>query len=156
MTSISGDNHLSIIVYNQIGNCVTLSRLKPFISLLYLAPLTLVISILPITGVLRRHILLALDVSRQDDWANKVWWNWSGSWILCAGPFGRWFTGILLGLVKLRNNRPRMAPLAASPGYLIEEPHTRVIITTILALLMSIFVLVSRYCCFAGSSLPSC
>jgi palmitoyltransferase len=140
--SSSGDNELFLMTYNQIGNCVTLSRLNAFISLLYLAPLTFVISISPIVGVLRHQIPLALDISRQDDWANKVWWNWSGSWILCAGPWGRWFVGFLLGVVKLRHNRPH---LASSPGYLIEEPHIRVILTITLALLLSIFALVSGY-----------
>ncbi|KAF8817488.1 hypothetical protein BYT27DRAFT_7227185 [Phlegmacium glaucopus] len=128
-----------------IGNCVTLSSLNAFISLLYLAPLTFVISILPIIGLLRRHILLALDVSRQDEWANKVWWNWSGSWILCAGPFGRWFVGILLGFVKLRDNRRHMRSLEASPGYFVEEPYIQVFVTAILALLLSMFALALAY-----------
>ena len=100
--------------------------------------MTFAISILPIAGVLRRHILLALDVSQQDDWANRVWWNWFGSWIFCAGPLGRWFVGILLGVVKLRDSRPRLT----YPGYLIEEPHIRVIVTATLAFLLSMFALV--------------
>lgn len=104
--------------------------------------------------MLGHHILVALDVSRKDDWVNKVWWNWSGSWIICAGPFGRWFIGILLGFVKFRDNRPRMGSPAASPGYLIEEPHIRVFVTAILALLLSTFALVSGYRRFVGLSLP--
>ncbi|KAF8159599.1 DHHC palmitoyltransferase-domain-containing protein [Crassisporium funariophilum] len=122
-----------------VGNCVTISRLKAFMSLLYLVPIAFAIGILPVTKILHGHIIQALLVSKEDEWANRIWWNWLGSWIVCAGPFGRWIVGTLLGFVRLREVRRPRNP--TSHGYLIEEPHLRVIITSILALLLSVFAL---------------
>jgi hypothetical protein len=103
---------------------------------------------MPIVGVLRRHILLALMFL-----GGTIGRTRSGGIGLvhgyCAGPWGRWFVGTLLGVVKLRDNRPRMT---SSPGYVIEEPHIRVIVSATLASLLSMFALVSGYHCFVALS----
>ncbi|PPQ91471.1 hypothetical protein CVT25_013728, partial [Psilocybe cyanescens] len=120
-----------------VGNCVTLSRLKAFMLLLYLIPLTFLISVLPIVKVLLTHIMWALRVSKGDEWASSVWWNWWGSWILCAGPFGRWIVGTILGYAVIKKTHERDSP--ALPGQLIVEPHLRVLITALFASLLSLF-----------------
>ncbi|KAF8871063.1 DHHC palmitoyltransferase-domain-containing protein [Gymnopilus junonius] len=69
-----------------LGNCVTLSKLKAFICLLCLLPVTFLVAIFPICRILITHALLALKTSHQNTWANEVWWDWWGSWVVCAGP----------------------------------------------------------------------
>jgi len=88
-----------------------------------------------------RHVLRALEVSRQDAWANEVWWNWTGSWVVCAGPFGRWVVGAVLGFIIMDHNRVRDEHPAL--GYLIEEPNLSVVLTAAFAFLLSLFALVS-------------
>ncbi|KIM44560.1 hypothetical protein M413DRAFT_67687 [Hebeloma cylindrosporum] len=120
-----------------VGNCVTLSKLKAFITFLFLVPSTFLVAVLPVAQILVKHIILALHVSKRDPWAAKTWWDWPGSWILCAGPFGRWIVGAILGFRLLSQNREQ----SQSPqlGYLIEQPHLRVVITAGFALLLSVF-----------------
>ncbi|KAF8967677.1 DHHC palmitoyltransferase-domain-containing protein [Flammula alnicola] len=123
-----------------VGNCVTLSKLKAFIYLLFLVPLAFSIAVFPVSKILVGHVISALNVSKQDEWANRIWWNWSGSWILCAGPFGRWIAGTILGFMILSRDRQREKDIL--PGYLIEEPHLRVTLTAGFALLLSVFAFV--------------
>ncbi|KAF9563931.1 hypothetical protein CPC08DRAFT_734637 [Agrocybe pediades] len=120
-----------------VGNCVTLPRLKAFHSLLLLVLVTFVICVLPIVKTLFEHIQLAITVSRGDDWANRVWWEWYGSWILCGGPFGRWIVGIVLGYIVMENSRASEGRVP--PGFLVEEPHLWVVLTAGFALLFSTF-----------------
>ncbi|KDR80592.1 hypothetical protein GALMADRAFT_222187 [Galerina marginata CBS 339.88] len=123
-----------------VGNCVTLSNLKAFVCLLYLVPFTFVIAILPVTRILAAHVLLAVRVSSEDEWATTMWWSWWGSWILCAGPFGRWVVGAILGYIAMKDEHHQDSPTL--PGHLIEEPHLRVILTAGFGCLLSIFAVV--------------
>jgi len=104
-------------------------------------PFAFFVGVLPVSVTLSEHIKSALNVSRQDQWANTVWWNWFGSWIICAGPFGRWIVGTAIGYMLIENNRIKEIPVPH--GYLIEEPHLQVIITAGVALLLSVFAIVS-------------
>ncbi|KAF8075035.1 DHHC palmitoyltransferase-domain-containing protein, partial [Lyophyllum atratum] len=80
-----------------LGNCVTTSRMKAFLTLLYATPVTFTFAAAPIAHVLQRHVSSALSVSKNDPWARKLWWDWYGSWIFFGGPFGRWIWGTVLG-----------------------------------------------------------
>lgn len=119
---------------------MTLSRLKAFMLLLYLVPLTFLVATLPIGQVLLGHVMCALKASKDDKWASYVWWNWWGSWILCAGPFGRWIVGTILGYAVIKGTNESPSPTL--PGQLIEEPHLRVLITAFFVSLLSIFAVV--------------
>lgn len=130
------------LYYFQVGNCITLSNLKAFCCMLFLLPITFAIAVLPVFHILLSHIVLALEVSRQSEWANRIWWSWPGSWVLCAGPFGRWIVGTILGFAILRNNRQESR--RDLPGYLIEEPHLRVVLTAGFVMLLSFFTIVGQ------------
>jgi len=95
------------------------------------------VAVLPVAQILARHIILALDASKQDEWVARIWWDWPGSWVVCAGPFGRWIVGAILGFWMLDQQRERRDPLP--PGHLIEQPHLRVIITAGFSFLLSVF-----------------
>lgn len=124
----------------QVGNCVTLSKLKAFVYLLCLLPVTFLIAVLPIGRILIVNALLALEASKQNEWVNQVWWDWWGSWIICAGPFGRWIVGTIFGYILLKENHRRESPTLH--GHLVEEPHLRVFITAGIVLLLSVFSVV--------------
>ncbi|KAJ7623488.1 DHHC palmitoyltransferase-domain-containing protein [Roridomyces roridus] len=117
-----------------VGNCVTKSRLKPFLALLILTPVVFLVSILPVYGPLLRNIALALKVSQSDPWAQRVWWDWYGSWIFVGGPPGRFAFGIVLGFWILRAERKPDVPL-------MEQPNLRLFVICALVLLFSLFTL---------------
>lgn len=110
--------------------------------MLVLLPVTFALAISPVFRILCSHIILALDVSRKNEWANRVWWDWIGSWVVCCGPVGRWPVGAILGFVIIGNNRPRDREII--PGYLIEEPHLSVFATAVIVLFLSCFCIVSN------------
>ncbi|PPQ79066.1 hypothetical protein CVT26_003971, partial [Gymnopilus dilepis] len=118
-----------------IGNCVTLPRLKAFVGLLCLLPITFCVAVFPVAKTLTGHVFLALKTSQESQWTNEVWWNWWGSWIICAGPFGRWIVGTLLGYALIQRNSCE----GQSSGCLIEEPHLRVITTAAIVFLLALF-----------------
>ncbi|KAF9480499.1 hypothetical protein BDN70DRAFT_607636 [Pholiota conissans] len=124
-----------------IGNCVTLYTLKGFCCMLFLLPVAFTVAALPIFKILLVHISSALDTSRRNEWANQIWWDWPGSWILCAGPFGRWVVGTILGFVIIKIDRQKSREDLLEPGYLIEEPHLRLILTVGFAMLLSLFTI---------------
>ncbi|KAH9479510.1 hypothetical protein JR316_0008104 [Psilocybe cubensis] len=111
--------------------------MKAFMLLLYLVPLAFLVGVLPIAKILIGHIRMALVMSKEDEWASYMWWNWWGSWLFCAGPFGRWIIGTILGYMVIKGKRQQ--PLPGYPGQLIEEPHLRVLMTAFFAALLSIF-----------------
>lgn len=126
----------------QVGNCITIPRLKIFLCLLSLTPIAFAIGVFPITRVLWHHVLFAFSVSRNDPWANQLWWNWRGSWIVGGGPIGRWMWGIVLGFRILKATRDA----TVSSVHLIEQPHLRVVGTAIFGLALSLFSAVSSTC----------
>ncbi|EPQ56594.1 hypothetical protein GLOTRDRAFT_40670, partial [Gloeophyllum trabeum ATCC 11539] len=116
-----------------LGNCVTLFRIKAFLSLLYLTPITTFLGLYPILPLLRQHILLALSVSQEDPWARQAWWDWWGSWILVCGPLGKVPVGIVLGFRVLQTHR--------LPGGIVEQPHLRLVLVAFGGVLLSVFTL---------------
>lgn len=122
-----------------IGNCVTLSRQKAFLALLYLTPVAFAVAVLPIVHTLYLQFVLAISVSRADPWTNEIWWDWIGSWILCAGPLGRWPVGAFLGFRILWSMDHGDVP--PYPGQSIDQPHLRIIGTCMIAFLLSAFAL---------------
>lgn len=124
----------------QIGNCVTLSRQKAFLALLYLTPVAFAVAVLPIVHTLYLQFVLAISVSRADPWTNEIWWDRFGSWILCAGPLGRWPVGAFFGFRILWSIDRDVPPY---PGQSIDQPHLRITGTCMIAFLLSAFALVN-------------
>lgn len=111
--------------------------------MLVIVPVATLVAISPLIRTLFSHVLLALDISKTDEWATRIWWNWPGSWILCSGPLGRWPIAAILGYVVIGNKRQRDREIL--PGYLVEEPHLRIFVVTVVALLLSCFSIVSPF-----------
>jgi hypothetical protein len=101
-----------------------------------MVPLSFLIGVLPISAVVKHNFIVALDASLHDPWSRAVWWDWPGSWIVCAGPFGRWPVGMLLGFKVIQRHSMN---LLTSPGQLISKPHARVAIIIIAIGLLSLF-----------------
>ncbi|KAF9462912.1 DHHC palmitoyltransferase-domain-containing protein [Collybia nuda] len=120
-----------------IGNCVTITRMKTFLCLLYFAPITFSVAIAPVFPVLLRQISLAIDVSKSDPWAAEKWWKWYGSWVFFGGPFGRWFWGTIMGvrILKASGHDYRL------PGNVVEQPHIRIIVIATPTMIISLFSL---------------
>ncbi|KAF9054447.1 DHHC palmitoyltransferase-domain-containing protein [Panaeolus papilionaceus] len=125
-----------------VGNCITGSRLKAFIALALLVPLAYIVAVLPVVGTLKRHMWHAFEVSRQDPWAQESWWDWPGSWIIIAGPPGRWIIGTVIGYILLNSQR---STLPVGHGRLLELPYLRVILTAALAFIFSVFALILAF-----------
>lgn len=123
----------------KLGNCVTTTRLKSFLYLLYITPMTSIIAVLPIIRPLFHHVYLALRLSQTDTWARTVWWDWWGSWIFVGGPLGRWFGGISLGFWIRRARRAD-----EGGGMMVERGYGRLAGVVAIAMLFSLFSFVSR------------
>lgn len=104
-----------------------------------LTPVAFYIAVWPIFGHLASHMNIALQTSRADPWSRR-WWDWPGSWVLVAGPFGRWIIGTILGFQVLRSGRNESD---SYPGHFIEKPHMRIVTVVGLGLLLSLFAVVS-------------
>ncbi|KIM90581.1 hypothetical protein PILCRDRAFT_812340 [Piloderma croceum F 1598] len=122
-----------------IGNCVTTLRIKAFLALLYVAPVTFFIAVLPILRQMANHIRLALSVSQADPWTKRVWWNWLGSWVFVGGPFGRWAVGTILGFRVLKSNRHEIEE--HFPGSIVEQPHLRTIVVAGFGSMLCLFAM---------------
>jgi len=111
--------------------------MKEFLYLLFLVPLVFLLGIAPVASLLYSHAKLAYDISMADPWITDVWWSWYASWIVFCGPLGRPIIGTLLGYRVLKGSR------IPSSGYgqMLEQPHMRVAIVALIALLMSIFAM---------------
>ncbi|KDQ61343.1 hypothetical protein JAAARDRAFT_54720 [Jaapia argillacea MUCL 33604] len=120
-----------------LGNCVTIPRTKAFLALLYLTPITFLASTSPIRSILRGHVSLALSVSRSDDWVERVWWDWPGSWLLVCGPLGRWPVGALLGFRVL--SKRREPEMTGFPGDMVVNPHLATVLLVGIGLFLSVF-----------------
>lgn len=122
-----------------LGNCITISRMKSFLSLLCLTPVTVIVAVAPAVGTFLQHVLLATATSRSDSWAIEMWWDWYGSWIFFGGPLGRWVWGAFLGFRILKERRITTA--YNLPGRMVEQPHLRIIAMTLPAMIISLFCL---------------
>jgi hypothetical protein len=131
---------LTADIYKKVGNCVTTLRIKTFLALLYVAPVTFLIAVLPILRQMANHIRLALSVSQADPWTKRVWWNWFGSWVFVGGPFGRWAVGTILGFRILKSNRHEIDE--HFPGSIVEQPHLRIIVVAGFGSMLCLFAMV--------------
>lgn len=127
------------LTYKQIGNCVTLAKMKMFLSVLFVVPVTFIISISPIIGLVRRQLVDALEASRADPIIQRIWWTKTYSWAF-AGPIGRHILGTVLGFRVLseRLGRNRLS------DSLLEVPHVRLHLTIMLGFIVSVFSFVSE------------
>ncbi|EFI27369.1 hypothetical protein CC1G_14842 [Coprinopsis cinerea okayama7 len=94
------DHHCS-----WLGNCVTIQRQKAFLFLLLLFPVVFFVGVAPVAETLMGHVDSALLVSYMDPFLQKYWWDRPYSWVILAGPFGRYIVGIVLGYAKLNGER---------------------------------------------------
>ncbi|KAH9967510.1 DHHC palmitoyltransferase-domain-containing protein [Russula dissimulans] len=120
-----------------LGNCITTGRLKAFLSLLVLTSVTVPLASLPLSAILRKHVVAALVASHADAWTTMVWWSRPYSWILCGGPAGRWVVGTLLGFRVLREQR--IPETSWFTGSLVAQPHARVVILVSAGALLWLF-----------------
>ena len=121
-------------MFLQIGNCVTGHRMKAFVSFLVLTPAAVLVGISPAVIPIIKRIPAAYAVSQTDEWINRVWWDWKGSWIVFMGPTGRWPMGIMLGFRLLdRSEGPKN-----HPGDLVAKPTMGLALTVFLACLFAI------------------
>ncbi|KAG6850796.1 hypothetical protein H0H93_008834 [Arthromyces matolae] len=124
--------------YLELGNCVTITRMKLFLFLLCATPLAVTVSLIPVARTLIGHVSLALQTSRNDPRTVAKWWDWYGSWIFFGGPFGRWLWGIALGFRILKSRHGRNYYL---PGEMIEKPHLRLFILVLFTVIIAVFAL---------------
>jgi hypothetical protein len=118
----------------KVGNCVTTAHLKSFLLVLYITPLAFTLAVFPIIQPLSRHVLLALNLSRSDNWARNMWWDWWGSWIFIGGPLGRWIIGIVIGFWIRRGRRG-----IEGGGVMVEKGYGRLVGVVAAAMLFSLF-----------------
>lgn len=117
--------------------------MKAFLSMLSLVPLSFMIAVAPILSTLGHHISVCYSLSRNDPWANKIWWDWFGSWIFFGGPLGRWVAGMLLGFY-IQQSKPGYDD-PRFPGDIIDKPHLNVVALVGMVLLVSCFTVVCQY-----------
>lgn len=125
-----------------VGNCVTLSVMKSFLFMLFLAAVTSLVLTLPIISPLFSHATAALYASHADPWAKRVWWSRWLSWLVLGGPPGRWIGGTILGYWVLDATH---ASCGQRLGCLVQDPHLRFLLTVLYGFLLGIFSLVSFF-----------
>jgi hypothetical protein len=111
--------------------------------LLVLTSVTVPLASLPLSAILRKHVVAALVASHADAWTTMVWWSRPYSWILCGGPAGRWVVGTLLGFRVLREQR--IPETSWFTGSLVAQPHARVVILVSAGALLWLFAVVRTF-----------
>ncbi|TFY64785.1 hypothetical protein EVG20_g5830 [Dentipellis fragilis] len=107
-----------------LGNCVTASRMKAFLCLLYATAFVVPFAVIPVSGPLSGHFATALRVSKVDPWAVRIWWSRWYSWIVCGGPLGRWVFGTFLGFRVLKAQDAAAHDRWWFQGNMVDSPHT--------------------------------
>ncbi|KAI0046986.1 hypothetical protein FA95DRAFT_1519545 [Auriscalpium vulgare] len=120
-----------------LGNCVTTSRLKAFLALLYVTAVTVPLAVAPVLKPMLHHAAHALEASQTDEWARRVWWDRWYSWVGYGGPPGRWFVGMLLGYRVLKEQRPESSRWFT--GEMIAQPHARLALIVAGGMLLALF-----------------
>ncbi|KAF9453584.1 hypothetical protein P691DRAFT_22803 [Macrolepiota fuliginosa MF-IS2] len=119
-----------------IGNCVTLAKMKMFLSVLFVTPVAFTIGVFPVVRLLWSQILDALEASRMDPNTQRIWWSRIYSWAL-GGPLGRYLFGTILGFRILKGNLDVIDNQTS--GSLVEVPHVGLHMTVIVGFVVSIF-----------------
>lgn len=77
--------------------------MKAFLVMLCLTPLLVLVALGPIYPNPWDRLQQAHDASINDATIRHDWWDWKGSWLVCAGPIGRYVRGVYLGYRLLSN-----------------------------------------------------
>lgn len=120
-----------------VGNCITMESRRLFLTFLTTATITVVALIVPIFHVVWQHSKNALEASLQDEFAHVYWWDRWYSWVLVAGPLGRWPVGAAFGYHLLAARQP--TPPEWHMGYMISEPNLTPFLMIIIALGLALF-----------------
>ncbi|KAF8316821.1 hypothetical protein DL93DRAFT_2226638 [Clavulina sp. PMI_390] len=123
-----------------IGNCVSKSQSASFLHLLFLTPITIAVSTLPILRPVARHLVAALRIAWADDHIKKVWWDWKWSWVIWGGPIGRYVRGVVMGYAVLQRKNGDDGS-ENRWGDIIREPRAAIAATLLIAFLLGIFTL---------------
>ncbi|KAF5362521.1 hypothetical protein D9756_002452 [Leucocoprinus leucothites] len=121
-----------------LGNCVTLARMKMFLSLLFITPFAFFVGVSPVTKQLWYQLIDAFNTSRGNASIQRVWWSKSYSWAF-GGPIGRYLIGTGLGIRVLRE---QMVTGGQASNSLLDVPHFRTIFMTVVGLVTSLFSLI--------------
>jgi len=121
-----------------LANCVSSSRMKAFLLLLYTTPVVVPICVYPVGYKLFQHVTNAISASQADEWAWQFWWDRWYSWVFVGGPPGRWFIGAILGFDILKHEQP-ISVEGWFDGSIVEYPHTRIIFAAAASLLLCVF-----------------
>lgn len=126
-----------------VGNCITMESRKTFLAFLILAAVTITTLIVPISHIIWQHAMNALRVSLGSELARRYWWDRWYSWVLVAGPLGRWPVGAAFGYHLLAAQRAPSSPWHI--GYMIREPNLTLFLIVLAALGLALFTSVSLY-----------
>jgi palmitoyltransferase len=86
------DHHCAIF-----ANCLTAPYIPSFLSLLLCTPPTVGLLISPLVLPLLRRTREAWAIACVDEGIRARWWDWKPSWVVAAGPVGRWAGGLVQG-----------------------------------------------------------
>lgn len=128
----------------QIGNCVSRSQSARFLDLLFLTPLTIMVSAIPVFKPVYKHFVAALRVALSDRSIQENWWNWKWSWVIWGGPIGRYVRGLVLGY-RVLQNEIGTGRGAKHLGDMVKQPSATLAATLVLAIILSIFTLVGSH-----------
>ena len=124
-----------------VGNCITMETRKTFLAFLSATTITVIVLILPVSQIVWRHTMKALEVSLQSEFSRSYWWDRWYSWVLVGGPLGRWPVGAAFGYHLLSM---RSAPSSYwHMGYMISEPNLTLFLIILVALGLALFTGVS-------------
>lgn len=123
----------------QIGNCVSQSQSAPFLHLLFLTPLTIAVSALPVLRPVYQHFRAALRIAMSDTHIKADWWDWKWSWIVWGGPIGRYVRGLVLGYRVLQKE---YGGSGQAWGDVVREPRAALAATILFAILLGVFTMV--------------
>ncbi|KXN86572.1 Palmitoyltransferase PFA3 [Leucoagaricus sp. SymC.cos] len=121
-----------------VRNCVTLAKMKTFLSVLFIGPIAFVVGISPVAKLLLSQLVQAFNVSQANANVQRIWWTRLYSWAL-GGPIGRYLIGVALGLQILRETTDKRGQIATS---LFAVPHLRTHLTAIIAFIACLFALI--------------
>ncbi|KAG9058166.1 hypothetical protein FS842_000920 [Serendipita sp. 407] len=111
---------------------------KMFVIFLALATIAVPLLVFPVYRPLWEHAVSALSISRDSEVIRSYWWDHWWSWILFAGPIGRWPVGTALGFRLLRARQDH-SHLPTQAGYMIGEPNVTVFVIVQVAAALACF-----------------
>lgn len=111
--------------------------MKAFLLLLWLTPVIVTINLAPVSSFLWLNFEQAHRISRSDPIIRKNWWDWKGSWFVCAGPIGRYARGLCLGYRILAVHQNQQIGLCS-----IEKASFSNFFLAVLSLALAVFTLV--------------